>query len=1248
MLIIIIACFIISTKTTTTSSTRSRCRQEIKIKNGNGDIEHYVLREDAKEANHGMCDGDCYYKRIGDEESYEGQMWGYCMRESQCDSCYTGPEIGCKDPKEIRNGEYKCDKEKFENIEKESLYPVNTKCTAKCENGFIGSHEIQCTQFTSKNVTWEPPEKPNICEVTHNCLKNILEQISETSLKCTLDSNPITDNSHTPLRSECIPECSKTEVDLSVTRFSKVFCVKCSEQPPLTEEKCGNTSWADKNKDSFELEDMRGICNTCKEPEPVKDAFWKCNKDPLNNGEYPHNTTCQLKCKNSQLTEIQTHVSIVCEYDPDTAENRWEYLNDTTKEVKFADLDEKCSSITILKIPVAKCECIDTGKCTHKLKAEDLKVDAYVYNRVPPNGIKSPGTIKENSTNGEFFIDLHLSPGDWVIHLQGKNIFPIWRDLDVPVTDGVVEVNLEQIKLDCSTILKWDIVDDTTGAPIEPGHLVCKRTSGVDGVDVDTLEDQCDLMHLMECVKDCEESQTETKENCLFDCRRTHNINPGINPDTCKKKSLADPSGALQNFFFDHNIRAHNWDEDPDPRPHEDHILVSGDNYTCHVDMTEMHTLPDNDAKQDFKSLTPKLEEESETFKVKRRFAIEVKVEEFDSFDFGGGFLDTPGLDKESVNRQKRQIERAQNRFTGTELESLDLKFNEEYQIKNEDGIYNNFLKFGQNQDIESEQELGWTKGTYYLRKTHQLQGTDRFELTDLFCARWNLELVKDERLEKEVGNGYLEFGSQVEGKTVKNFWSEKELIQVGDPYYYYNRLKIDVPDIIIHKLVPMINVYVQVYDESCFNLCDDDDKGCTLRQCKPLDKRQAEVTVTKEVSIEGDILPDELDSLKDKAFNVHDFKNYSEKIGLGENTHVKVKYPGHHKITCKPEEKDNFQLNSNKDRVIRENLLVTCFLLDELGRAESKRFKQLDERKQTEIMKLALDWSAPNPLVPSDLDLHFVMFNTDGEGVCSSYNSRKSNCPNEGEGEESDPNWDCEKMEANENGGKFAYRINDRCCDKDDNEFWKCKQTKKGKENNNFGPETAIIPNTAIAEKKVSHMMLFVLNKERKGEESTRISNAQLDITLQYKAPGQFKDKITNVYLKKDDMGMGKSGGNVYLAACIKFNENGDVEEMVRPINSWLHLPRKFYAMQFLNKKQEQGPNFLECWKCFPLFCGTSMKTPVLTEEEKFYCCECKNEMNDFLRKGKTEFGYEKTAEVACPSAWEGVLSRQGQKCRC
>ena len=53
--------------------------------------------------------------------------------------------------------------------------------------------------------------------------------------------------------------------------------------------------------------------------------------------------------------------------------------------------------------------------------------------------------------------------------------------------------------------------------------------------------------------------------------------------------------------------------------------------------------------------------------------------------------------------------------------------------------------------------------------------------------------------------------------------------------------------------------------------------------------------------------------------------------------------------------------------------------------------------------------------------------------------------------------------------------------------------------------------------------MMLFLLNK---GEETTRISNAQLDITLQYKAPGQFKDKITNVYLKKDDMGMGKSGG--------------------------------------------------------------------------------------------------------------------------
>jgi len=296
--------------------------------------------------------------------------------------------------------------------------------------------------------------------------------------------------------------------------------------------------------------------------------------------------------------------------------------------------------------------------------------------------------------------------------------------------------------------------------------------------------------------------------------------------------------------------------------------------------------------------------------------------------------------------------------------------------------------------------------------------------------------------------------------------------------------------------------------------------------------------------------------------------------------------------------------------------------------------------------MKLALDWSAPNPLVPSDLDLHFVMFNTDGEGVCSSYNSKNSNCQDEGE--ESDANWDCEKIEANEMGGKFAYRINDRCCDKDDNEFWKCKKTKKGRENNNFGPETAIIPNTAFAEEKVSYVLLFVLNK---GEESTRISNAQLDITLQYNEPGNSKDKIKNVYLKKEDMGMEKSGGNVYLAACIEFNKNGEVEKMVRPRNSWLYLPRNFYAMQFFNKKQDNKKReFLDCGKCFPLFCEASIGTPVLSEEEKFNCCMCKEAMNQFLVNGTEEFGYKKpVVKVTCPSAWEGLLlKREGTDCQC
>ena len=52
---------------------------------------------------------------------------------------------------------------------------------------------------------------------------------------------------------------------------------------------------------------------------------------------------------------------------------------------------------------------------------------------------------------------------------------------------------------------------------------------------------------------------------------------------------------------------------------------------------------------------------------------------------------------------------------------------------------------------------------------------------------------------------------------------------------------------------------------------------------------------------------------------------------------------------------------------------------------------KELADRGQAEIMKLSLDWSAPNPLIPSDLDLHFVMFNQDGEGICGTYNLTKN-----------------------------------------------------------------------------------------------------------------------------------------------------------------------------------------------------------------------------------------------------------------
>ena len=52
-------------------------------------------------------------------------------------------------------------------------------------------------------------------------------------------------------------------------------------------------------------------------------------------------------------------------------------------------------------------------------------------------------------------------------------------------------------------------------------------------------------------------------------------------------------------------------------------------------------------------------------------------------------------------------------------------------------------------------------------------------------------------------------------------------------------------------------------------------------------------------------------------------------------------------------------------------------------------------QRDQKEIMKLALDWSNPNPLVSEDLDLFYVLFDIDGKGICTlgdNDNKRKSN----------------------------------------------------------------------------------------------------------------------------------------------------------------------------------------------------------------------------------------------------------------
>ena len=65
--------------------------------------------------------------------------------------------------------------------------------------------------------------------------------------------------------------------------------------------------------------------------------------------------------------------------------------------------------------------------------------------------------------------------------------------------------------------------------------------------------------------------------------------------DMCLQESLADESGHLQDYLNNQKVqRASRWDIWKNPKPEISHFLKAAENYTCYVNMTEKHTLPNN------------------------------------------------------------------------------------------------------------------------------------------------------------------------------------------------------------------------------------------------------------------------------------------------------------------------------------------------------------------------------------------------------------------------------------------------------------------------------------------------------------------------------------------------------------------------------------------------------------------------------------------------------------------------------
>ena len=135
-----------------------------------------------------------------------------------------------------------------------------------------------------------------------------------------------------------------------------------------------------------------------------------------------------------------------------------------------------------------------------------------------------------------------------------------------------------------------------------------------------------------------------------------------------------------------------------------------------------------------------------------------------------------------------------------------------------------------------------------------------------------------------------------MEGTDVETYFPDSDEFPVGDPYEKYYEQNWTIPNVISHHCVPRINVYVQVYDDSCFDICPpgEDPKTCSVKHCSPLTPLDGEITVD----------PQPQDSIPSKFVNARPtktlpFKTYTTDMGIGKNVFTRVRYPGLHTVQC-------------------------------------------------------------------------------------------------------------------------------------------------------------------------------------------------------------------------------------------------------------------------------------------------------------------------------------------------------------